>query len=624
MTTLKHDAQGFLVGELLDANRELRDTQRDSLTTLRSIRGEVAAIARSLGTGAHQRGSARADRTVVQPAGRSGSTQQTRGAHASGRTGGRSTGTDVGARPARATVSPAGRNAQGRFVAKAGAAPAAGDGGGNGLSGLGDRIGRSIERLGGALEQGGQLDPSIQAVNELKETVVPLGRGMGIMFGRSAEQKKERWYKRFWKALTGKKASGAAENTSTAAGGASTGVFGRMFGGLFSSLEALLPLLAILFVKIFGPVAALWAGWEIGKKIHEWLDNAGIIEKVFDTFDSVKEFFSNVADKFANISTDLKKGEDETFRPTGSNNPHRQMEDGAPEALEPSESLAQSVGRAKGRVKNFLQDNLGYRPLDASNDPTGAIGKTPEAIRARRDILVKQMNAAGITDPKERAAFMAQMHHESTGFRDMEELASGNAYEFRKELGNTEPGDGARYKGRGFVQLTGRANYRDMGAKLGLDLESNPDLAKDPTIAAKIATQFWNDRSRASKFGGGKISELARAGNIDGVTQGINGGMNHAARRRSLYAQYLEAQGAAGIPTVPTRAAVTVSTPTMKPVAVPMGVPDRIPPAQEIAIPTQVNTPKDRPAAVVLREPIGQDVGDRNIAHIVSGGLGGS
>ena len=258
--------------------------------------------------------------------------------------------------------------------------------------------------------------------------------------------------------------------------------------------------------------------------------------------------------------------------------------------------VPQTVKRAIGGAQQF------FKPGDS------------KVIEERKAALANQMDAAGITDPVERAAFMAQMDHESGGFKHMQELGGSSyfkKYDGRKDLGNTLAGDGEQFKGRGFIQLTGRANYRDMGKKLGLNLENNPELAKDPEIAAKIATQFWTDRSRATKFGGGTIRELAKAGNIDAVTQGINGGMNGAQGRRELFSAYLK-----------STETVTAGAARVPPVSIPSSVPERIPPAPDAAIPAQLNTTKPAPVNVSMREPIGQDVGDRSIAHVVSGGLG--
>ncbi len=93
------------------------------------------------------------------------------------------------------------------------------------------------------------------------------------------------------------------------------------------------------------------------------------------------------------------------------------------------------------------------------------------------------------------AHFMGQVTHECAGFRTTEEFASGAAYEGRQDLGNTQAGDGKRYKGRGLIQLTGRANYRDIGLILGLPLEDNPAMAAEPVTALKIACEYWKKRN---------------------------------------------------------------------------------------------------------------------------------
>lgn len=79
-------------------------------------------------------------------------------------------------------------------------------------------------------------------------------------------------------------------------------------------------------------------------------------------------------------------------------------------------------------------------------------------------------------------------------FKPIMEYASGQAYEGRADLGNTQPGDGVRYKGRGYIQLTGRANYASYGQKLGLDLVNNPDLALGVDVSAKVLAHYFKDR----------------------------------------------------------------------------------------------------------------------------------
>jgi putative chitinase len=126
------------------------------------------------------------------------------------------------------------------------------------------------------------------------------------------------------------------------------------------------------------------------------------------------------------------------------------------------------------------------------------------------------------------AHFLAQTCHESAGFRTTEEFASGQAYEGRGDLGNTEPGDGPRYKGRGLIQLTGRANYKTYGSKLGLDLENDPERAAEPVLSLKIACEFWKAN---------KINPLCDTDDVVSVTRKINGGKNGLSERSALTAK---------------------------------------------------------------------------------------
>lgn len=128
--------------------------------------------------------------------------------------------------------------------------------------------------------------------------------------------------------------------------------------------------------------------------------------------------------------------------------------------------------------------------------------------------------------PLREAAFLAQIAHESGSLQFTRELASGAAYEGRKDLGNTEPGDGIRYKGRGLIQITGRSNYLDCGTALGLDLIGEPELLESPENASRSAGWFWETHG---------LNELADKGDFLLITKRINGGTNGYQERVAYY-----------------------------------------------------------------------------------------
>lgn len=140
--------------------------------------------------------------------------------------------------------------------------------------------------------------------------------------------------------------------------------------------------------------------------------------------------------------------------------------------------------------------------------------------------LNEAMAEANINTPDRQAAFLAQLAHESGQLRYMEEIASGSAYEGRGDLGNTQPGDGVRFKGRGPIQLTGRSNYIAAGNALGVDLVNNPTRAAEPDTAFRVAAWYWNSRN---------LNSYADQGNFSQITYRINGGYNGAADRLAYY-----------------------------------------------------------------------------------------
>ncbi|WP_354670205.1 glycoside hydrolase family 19 protein [Janthinobacterium sp. SUN100] len=122
---------------------------------------------------------------------------------------------------------------------------------------------------------------------------------------------------------------------------------------------------------------------------------------------------------------------------------------------------------------------------------------------------------------------MSQVGHESGQLRYVRELASGQAYEGRAGLGNTQRGDGVRFRGRGLLQVTGRVNYAACGKALGLDLLAQPELLEQTINACRSASWFWQTRG---------LNALADAGDQVKVTRRINGGTNGLAERLALVA----------------------------------------------------------------------------------------
>lgn len=184
--------------------------------------------------------------------------------------------------------------------------------------------------------------------------------------------------------------------------------------------------------------------------------------------------------------------------------------------------------------------------------PSPTIAVAPPVTLAQLEAIMPGMSAANgrryiqplnramlefqITSVLRKAAFLAQIAQESGELLWFEELASGRAYDISvnpkkaRELGNTRPGDGPRYKGRGPIQLTGRSNYREAGTDLGLDLEGNPTRAASPDVGFRIAGWFWKKR---------RLNGFADRGDFYNLTYRINKGRKHYARRVAFYERAL-------------------------------------------------------------------------------------
>lgn len=333
-----------------------------------------------------------------------------------------------------------------------------------------------------------------------------------------------------------------------------------------------------------------------------------------------------------------------------------------------------------------------------------------EGSDGRKAEMVKAMDAGGITDQKSKAMLMANVDHESRGFTRNEENLSYSAKGLQEvfpkyyktaeaaradegnpeaiantvyggRMGNSEVGDGYKYRGRGAIQLTGKAQYAAMGKKLGIDLVNNPDLAMDPKYSAQIAVQHWK---------GSGADRAAMTGDVVRARKLTNGGTNGLADVQAKYDGYL-AQAKAGDLTPTHRAdegkvqapeaantalastmatvkgspavgvtpigprlsvapampgtqpagvmAPTVSAPTagmssIRPVSTSSitapkysaPAPDastvKIPPTPAVERPLLTQGKAAAPPTIQMSVPLSQIVEDRQIAHVASGGIG--
>jgi predicted chitinase len=144
--------------------------------------------------------------------------------------------------------------------------------------------------------------------------------------------------------------------------------------------------------------------------------------------------------------------------------------------------------------------------------------------------LNQAMEEFEINTPARQAAFLAQVAHESGEFQWMEEIwgptAAQRRYEGRKDLGNTQPGDGKRFKGRGPIQITGRDNYRKYGVLLNVDLIKDPTIAATPQVGFRVAGAYWKTHG---------LNELADKSDFIEITKRINGGLNGLKERQKYF-----------------------------------------------------------------------------------------
>lgn len=327
-----------------------------------------------------------------------------------------------------------------------------------------------------------------------------------------------------------------------------------------------------------GAIAGAMIGDSLGGMVGEWLssvDLGSIPGKIGDAFVSLKDGALEAATTAFTFVSDGFKGFID-FQSKAFTAVTQWVKDAWNKATD-------AVLGVKDTVMDKVQDGKDYVAEKATSVKDagsnllykasgGKFGSS--SSNAAKDQLIQAMDAGGITDPKSKAMLMANVDHESGGFTKSEENLNYSAKRLQEvfpkyykdaesaradannpeaiankvyggRMGNKDPGDGYKFRGRGALQLTGRAQYEEMGKKLGVDLVNNPELAADPKYSAQIAVQHWKS-SGADK--------AAQAGDMVKARKLTNGGTNGLADVQKKYEETYLAQAKAGDLT-PTRRA---------------------------------------------------------------------
>lgn len=632
------DNEGFLVGTPITSLRRSGAGQTDSL--LYDIRAEVRGVHRAILDGV-ARPLALAGRQAVSPRPLGGARPEKSAAVASpampaGRVKGPRAAAQSGTLPSGAAarralaaatppVKPGQRDGKGRFVKRDGSSgegassPDTGGTNSGAVRNLAERLSAAIGPTSGLEE----ADPTAKAFNEV---VAPFSRGLD-MLGRKADGRQEGLLKRIWKTLKGIEEKAA--NPAQAESG----------GGIFMLLGRFLPLLLPAIVGL----TAMVAGVAAFLGIKDFLEDDEKAAKAAE--DIKKDVAEPLKENLKAVGVDSDKRIADTRAATLENRDGEYAKEDQARA-----AFAKSSGMKPGNTAfedAFYKDQQAKEAAAAEQAKKGLVQRGFEKVKEvgrslfgnrHKDAMVSQMAASGITDPKEQAMFMAQLDHESGGFSKTEESfkyksadrlmqVSASARKMGKpaveqamakgpeaiaelmyggRMGNKNPGDAFAFRGRGAIQLTGRENYTRAGKALGIDLANNPELAAEPENSAKIAAWYWKTN---------KLTTAAKNGDVRAVTKTINGGANGLDDRTAKYGRYLSAATAGAFRVSPA----TASIPAAQPVRAP-SVP-AVAEAPAMQIPLGSGAPSGPVMVSLQGGDVRQDLSDRRMAHIATGGV---
>lgn len=321
------------------------------------------------------------------------------------------------------------------------------------------------------------------------------------------------------------------------------GTWGALKGAI-TGLTDLVNVVVDLASKGVGALAGLFGFKDFQQGVNEKSQQfqgwwSSLIDKGFSFIEPFKEQGKDWREQHNQQFNQMRSGNAEEVDPNNSSNESmigRVVEVSQNLKDQVVDTITSFVDNIVQEVKTFFENLPQLLKNTLSNVGSGIsnfVGEVTGAnAREREQSLINFATQNGITDKDELADFMGNIRHEvGNSMQPIAEQISpaaanqnyGPGSRVGRDLGNTAAGDGWRYRGRGYIQLTGRANYRRYGEMIGVDLENNPDLALQPDIAARLAVAYWNDRVDRG---------ASRAGNREAGGLGINAGERSASPGR--------------------------------------------------------------------------------------------
>ncbi len=192
----------------------------------------------------------------------------------------------------------------------------------------------------------------------------------------------------------------------------------------------------------------------------------------------------------------------------------------------------------RGLYAGVIDGDIGPKSITALMCVAAGVKTPPRLAPALSTALASVRAVYDITTPARLCHLLAQACKETDFFRTLEEYGADayftEHYEGRRDLGNNQAGDGARFKGRGFLMTTGRTNYQAASLRLGVDLVAHPEHLSDINMAVLSAAVFWAEK---------RINRAADLDDVDAVTHLVNGGANGLADRKLCLARLKAAWG---------------------------------------------------------------------------------